>query len=57
MSERAYDTLRSLSEEELATMPKALYDKIMASDMLPDDIRDKLRRSRVRSDKGKGKKS
>ena len=55
--ERAYDTLRSLSEEELATMPKALYDKIMASDMLPDDIRDKLRRSRIRSNKGKGLKS
>ena len=51
------DTIRELSEEQLATMPKEMYDQIMASDLLPDDIQAKLRRSRIRPSKGKGKKS
>ncbi|MCR5141420.1 MAG: plasmid pRiA4b ORF-3 family protein [Ruminococcus sp.] len=51
------DAIRELSEEQLATMPKEMYDQIMASDLLPDDLQAKLRRSRIRPNKGKGKKS
>ncbi|SDA32902.1 pRiA4b ORF-3-like protein [Ruminococcus sp. YE71] len=43
--------IRELSEEQLATMPKELYDQVMTSDLLPDDLQAKLRRSRIKRNK------
>ncbi len=57
MLEEICDAVRNMSEEQLATMPKELYDKVMETDILPDDLRDKLRRSRIRPNRGKGRKS
>lgn len=57
MYEEVCSTIRNLSEEQLAAMPKEMFDKFMEADILPDDLRDKLRRSRNRSNKGKKRKS
>lgn len=42
------DMIRAMSEEDLATMPKELFDEIMQADILPKDLQDKLRRARIK---------
>lgn len=43
--------IRELSEEQLATMPKELFEQFMEADILPDDLQAKLRRSRIKRNK------
>ena len=45
------DTIRELSEEQLATMPKEMFEQFMEADILPDDLQAKLRRSRIKPNK------
>ena len=45
------DTIRELSEEQLATMPKEMFEQFMEADILPDDLQAKLRRSRIKRNK------
>mgnify|MGYP002861429360 CR=1 FL=1 len=45
------DTIRDLSEEQLATMPKEMFEQFMEADILPDDLQAKLRRSRIKRNK------
>ncbi len=42
------DTIRELSEEQLALMPKEMFEQFMEADILPDDLQAKLRRSRIK---------
>lgn len=51
------EMVSELSEEQLSSMPKELYEQIMESDILPDDLQAKLRRSRIRPNRGNGRKS
>ena len=45
------DTIRELSEEQLALMPKEMFEQFMEADILPDDLQAKLRRSRIKRNK------
>ena len=42
------DTIREHSEEQLALMPKEMFEQFMEADILPDDLQAKLRRSRIK---------
>ena len=48
MYNEIYDTIRELSEEQLALMPKEMFEQFMEADILPDDLQAKLRRSRIK---------
>lgn len=48
MYEEICDTFRQLSEEQLAAMPKEIFEQFMESDILMKDLQDKLRRSRIK---------
>lgn len=51
------DTIRDMTEEELAQLSQQSFDMLMEADDLPDDLRAKLRRSRIRPNRRKGSKS
>ena len=53
-SEMMNDIVKMLSElpdEALASMPKKLYNEIIASGVLPEELEERLRRSRIKSSK------
>lgn len=48
MYEETCNTIRQLSEEQLAAMPKEIFEQFMEADILPKELQDKLRRSRIK---------